>query len=158
LEATVRVGKPLLNCDGIGSITPGMSTDNSMAAELAGLQTGRFAHSESAVDCVVLANHPILGDLTAGVHLRFRPNGPMGILSPDAIPLVKVVDTSKIVGNNPKFKDYGVYPIFISHLGQGKIISVTFSAYSAVPPQFEAEGRAQFFIRCVRWLAGRAVK
>jgi RNA polymerase sigma factor (sigma-70 family) len=155
-DKAVDGGVSLLNIGGMGWATPGIRGNDPRPARLAGLTEGQGGSTpEGPVTCDVLLAHDILGPIGMKTTVQLKPLGAFGQLPADAIPLVKVRDTSKIQTRGPadQVADYSFYPIYISQLGKGKIVGIHVALFK---PEVAKE-RPGLLKRSVRWLAGRPV-
>jgi RNA polymerase sigma factor (sigma-70 family) len=160
IESAARQGKGVLVVAGFGMTSPGASAQ---VDRLNGLKESIYRASEDAVDCQVIADHPLLGILSKGDSLDIEANGEFGPLPDDAVPLIRVKDptaaanwftmpTTTQSANSP---EGALYPLFISHLGKGTIVSCNFPAWSPVPAALDGATNGKFLARCVRWLGNR---
>jgi RNA polymerase sigma factor (sigma-70 family) len=161
IEFAARQGKGVLIVAGFGMTSPGNSPQ---VDRLNGLKKGNYRASDDAVDCQVIADHPLLGTLSKGDSLSIEANGEFGVLPDDAVPLIRVKDpaaasatwfampTTLLSTNSP---EGAFYPLFVSHLGKGTIVSCNFPAWSPVPAALDEATNGQFLVRCVRWLGNR---
>jgi len=159
IESAARQGKGVLIVAGFAVTSPGASPQ---VDRLNGLKGGGYRASDDAVDCEVIADHPLLGTLSKGDSLSIEANGEFGVLPDDAVPLIRVKDaaaatwfatpTTVLSTNSP---EGAFYPLFISHLGKGTIVSCDFPAWSPVPAALDGATNGQFLARCVRWLGNR---
>jgi len=161
IEFAARQGKGVLIVAGFAVTSPGPSPQ---VDRLNGLKEGGYRASGDAVDCEVIAHHPLLGTLSKGDFLSIEANGEFGVLPDGAAPLIRVKDpaaasatwfatpTTLLSTNSP---EGAFYPLFISHLGKGTIVSCNFPAWSPVPAALDGATNGQFLARCVRWLGNR---
>ena len=161
IEFAARQGKGILIVAGFAVTSPGSSPQ---VDRLNGLKEGNYQASANAVDCEVIADHPLLGKLSKGDSLSIEANGEFGVLPDDAVPLIRVKDpaaasatwmvtpTTVLSTNSPEGR---FCPLFISHLGKGTIVNCEFPAWSPVPAALDAATNGQFLARCVRWLGNR---
>jgi len=154
IDQSVRQGMGLLQRQ-IGYITPGYTPQ---IDELCGFTVGTFGWNPKPIDCEVVGNHPLLGDLSGniGKTVSIIPNGTVGKLS--GIPLIRVKDMkliSLVAANHTIDTGEYLYPLYISQLGRGKIVGVGFAQNAGVPEILELAHRGRFYIHCVQWLAGQ---
>ncbi|MGD0389754.1 MAG: sigma-70 family RNA polymerase sigma factor [Tepidisphaeraceae bacterium] len=161
IEFAARQGKGVLIVAGFAVTSPGPSPQ---VDRLNGLKEAKYGASDDAVDCQVIADHPLLGTLSKGDSLNIEANGEFGVLPDDAVPLIRVKDpaaasaiwfatpTTLLSTNSPEGT---FYPLFIGHLGKVTIVSCNFPAWSPVPAALDAATNGQFLARCVRWLGNR---
>ena len=161
IEFAARQGKGVLIVAGFAMTSPGPSPQ---VARLNGLKEASYRASDDAVDCQVIADHPLLGTLSKGDSLSIEANGEFGVLPDDAVPLIRVKDPAAAAANwfampttllSTNSPEGAFYPLFISHLGKGTIVSCNFPAWSPVPAALDAATNGQFLARCVRWLGNR---
>jgi hypothetical protein len=161
VEEAVKHGVGLINGAGMGVEGPEYAPNHPSVAEVAGLVEGQYGWNSDVVPCKVLNGHPILGNLAKGEIVHLAPNGAYGIIPPDAIPLIGLTSPDQAwgAGNNlshsPK---YVFYPLYVSSLGKGKIIGCQFAPYMGMPQELQSATRHRFYIRCVKWLAGRPLQ
>ena len=124
---------------------------------LNGLKEGQWQFNRDAVDCEVLAAHPLLGSLKPGDIVGLEPNGEGGILSDGMIGLIRVsnADDLTTLTSTAVPSTYGFYPLAIGNLGKGKIVSYAFTAWKPMPDDLQNATGGRFLGRCVRWLSGR---
>jgi len=156
IDQSVRQGMGLLQRQ-MGYITPGYTP---RIDQLCGFSVGTFGWNPKPVECEVVGNHPLLGDLAGklGTTIQVIPNGTVGMLK--GLPLLRVKDMKTISLVAP---DHSVgtgeylYPLYISQLGKGRIVGIGFSQTrdSDMPAELEAANNGRFYIHCVQWLAGR---
>jgi hypothetical protein len=163
IAAAVTDGTGLYIRGCLGGCTPGPSspTATSLRGYAGEWTSGNFP---DGADCVVLASHPILGDLSArvGQSLHLEAGGGMGRLRPGAAgaPLIRVKSMAgyRIADWEPKI-DTSTLPgdlLYTSSLGKGRIVGLSVGGPTPVPLQ-QATGN-RFVIRVCRWLAGREVE
>jgi predicted DNA-binding protein (UPF0251 family) len=160
MESAVRDdGIGLLIWSGLATVTPG---HNPQVDHLNGLQEGQYGWNSKAVECQVVAAHPILGKLSdnIGVTAQLTPNGYYGALQPGATGLIRISNPVDIwpVGEDLKTdrEDFVFYPVYVSSLGKGKIVGCSFALWKSTRPIDQLVG-GSFMLRSVKWLAGRAV-
>jgi len=165
LDAAVSDGVGLVNNGGIGAARPGIDTacdGHPEVLRLAGLTDAWFGQTPTGVPCQVMVDHPILGGLRADAQVLLRCNGLYGVMPSDAVPLIKVVDSSIVPKYGNRAEDAQLctfYPIYLSKLGKGKIISVQYAPWHrATPPPAQLAPKSTLFLRCVRWLVDRPVE
>jgi hypothetical protein len=153
----VREGMGLLVRQ-FGYLSPGY---NENMSELNGFAQATFGWSANPVQCEVVGSNPLLGDLSGkiGQTISLTPNGVVGELR--GIPLLRVKDMRQIMLVNAKETvgtgEY-LYPLYISQLGQGKIVGIGYTQGKDVPPELEAANHDRFYIHCVQWLAGKPLQ
>ena len=153
IAQAVTNGTGLLIRNGLGAMQPGNDPDT---AHLSGFEEGAFAYNPHPLECVVLANHPILGTLKPFNVLLITPNGTWGKLATQSIPLIKVKDMDAFRGFESRGQDdWTMYPLYISQLGKGRIIGCQFPAWEPTPKSLMAATNNDFNLRCVLWLAHR---
>jgi hypothetical protein len=138
-----------------GYITPGYTPEIN---DLCGFTDGVFGWNPTSVDCEIVGNHPLLGDLAGqiGKTISLIPNGTVGTLK--GIPLIRVKDMHRV---NLVAADHTVgtgeylYPLYISQLGKGKIVGIGFTQTRDVPEALDAANNNRFYIHCVQWLANK---
>ena len=141
-----------------GYLSPGYNDDMS---RLNGFGHATFGWSATAVECEVVGTHPLLGDLSGkiGQMISLTPNGAVGDLR--GIPLIRVKDMKKIMLVNADHTagtgEY-LYPLYISQLGEGRIVGIGYTQGKDVPPELEAANHDRFYIHCVQWLAGKPLQ
>ncbi len=52
-------------------------------------------------------------------------------------------------------EDYTFYPLSITKLGKGTIVNCQFPVWQVAPEDLQKATNQKFFIRCVKWLAGK---
>jgi hypothetical protein len=162
LDAAVSDGVGLVNNGGIGSVVPGVNSEDPAVTRLAGVSEMWFGQSQGAVACQVMSDHPLLGGLRDQAQIMLRIDGVYGVMPDGAVPLIKVVDMSTLRTYGKNTDDAQLctfYPVYVSKLGKGRIISVQYAPWhrATVPPP-QLGPRSNFFVRCVRWLVDRPVE
>src|SRR5207244_12884807 len=123
MDRCVREGTGLLIWSGFASITPG---SGEQVAHLNGLAEGQYAWNPQPVECEVLDDHPLLGKIAKGDIVSLEPNGMCGILAEGATPLIRVKSaddfhpTDALATTRPA--EYSFFPLYVSALGNGKIV------------------------------------
>ncbi|MGD0387959.1 MAG: hypothetical protein ABSC42_03305 [Tepidisphaeraceae bacterium] len=150
----VRQGMGLLQRQ-LGYLTPGYVARTN---ELAGFDDAVFGWNANAVDCQVVASHPLLGDLSGqiGKIISLTPNGAVGRLK--GIPLLRVKNMRQVMlvaADHTVGTGEYLYPLYVSQLGQGRIVGIGYTQGKDVPPELEAANHDRFYIHCVEWLAGK---
>jgi len=158
IDQSVHQGMGLLQRQ-LGYLTPGYN-NHSLVNELCGYDVATFGWNPKPVDCEIVGNHPLLGDLAGqtGKTISLIPNGTVGTLR--GIPLLRVrdmADISLVNADHPVATGEYLYPLYISQLGQGRIVGVGFTQGQEVPADLEAANHHRFYIHCVQWLAGKAL-
>ena len=138
-----------------GYITPGYNAETN---DLCGFTDGVFGWSPNSVECEVVGNHPLLGDLSGltGKTINLIPNGTVGELK--GIPLLRVKQMHQIMlvaSNRTVSTGEYLYPLYISQLGKGRIVGIGFTQGKEVPEALDAANQGRFYIHCVQWLAGK---
>lgn len=154
IATRVREGMGLVQRQ-FGYLTPGY---DSRMNDLCGFTDGVFGWNADSVRCEVVGNHPLLGDLAGqiGKTITLVPNGTVGHLK--GIPLLRISDMKQIMlvnANRPVGTGEYLYPLYISQLGQGKIVGIGFTQGRDVPAELEAANHGRFYIHCVQCLAGK---
>ena len=154
INQRVRQGMGLLQRQ-FGYLTPGYDEQTN---ELNGFRQATFGFSQTPVECEVVASHPLLGDLSGkiGQTISLVPNGAVGELK--GIPLLRVKDMRRVMlvnANEPVGTGQYLYPLYISQLGQGKIVGIGYTQGKDIPPELESANHDRFYIHCVQWLAGK---
>ncbi len=157
VDQSVRQGMGLVQRQ-FGYLTPGYTPQ---VGELCGFPVGTFGWNPQSVDCEVVGNHPLLGDLSGqiGKMVSIMPNGTVGKLS--GIPLIRVKDMKQIrlvAAYHPIGTGEYLYPLYISQLGRGKIVGIGFAQNAATPEILESAHHGKFYLHCVEWLAGRPLQ
>jgi RNA polymerase sigma factor (sigma-70 family) len=132
--------------------------------QLCGLSGAEYEYSNQLVNCVVAADSPLLGDLSGqmGQTIRLLPNGEAGTLT--GTPLLKLkgpADAAKLYNENGiPWNSAGseFYPLYVSQLGQGRIVGIEFAQYRSLPSALDAANHGRFYIHCVQWLANKPVQ
>jgi hypothetical protein len=156
IDESVHQGMGLLQRQ-LGYLTPGYN-NHTLVNELCGYDVGTFGWNAKPVECEVVGNHPLLGDLAGqtGKTISLIPNGTVGTLK--GIPLLRVKNMADIslvnVDHRVATGEY-LYPLYISQLGQGRIVGVGFTQGQDVPADLDAAHNHRFYIHCVEWLAGK---
>jgi hypothetical protein len=138
-----------------GYITPGYNAETN---DLCGFTDGVFGWSANAVECEVVGNHPLLGDLSGQINktIMLTPNGTVGQLK--GIPLLRVKQMRQVMvvaaDHTVSTGEY-LYPLYISQLGKGKIVGIGFTQSKDVPEALDAANQGRFYIHCAEWLAGK---
>jgi RNA polymerase sigma-70 factor (ECF subfamily) len=161
VDNAVGAGVGLFNTDGFGIGSRGLNQANAAIDHLSGYSEFQYGYTVNAFPCDVLTNHPILGQLFSVPDLQLRPMGLAGVLPPGAIPLIRVHDMARFSRENrpsPMPPSYVIYPLFVTSYGKGRIVCCNFAVYGDVPSTLKGSGRAEFFQRCIRWLANRPLK
>jgi hypothetical protein len=138
-----------------GYITPGYNAETN---DLCGFTDGVFGWSPNPVECEIVGNHPLLGDLAgrANKTITLVPNGTVGHLM--GIPLLRVKQMRQVMlvaANRTVSTGEYLYPLYISQLGKGKIVGIGFTQGRDVPEALDAANQGRFYIHCVEWLAGK---
>ena len=112
----------------------------------------------------VTATHPLLGDLSGRTTdaIRIRTYGGYGLIAAGATPLLVLRDTSGVVYNSGRkpvtpIPGYSVCPLAVGQLGQGRIVSCSFTANN-MPPELDQATGGRFMPRAIRWAAGQPVE
>jgi hypothetical protein len=154
MDQSVRQGMGLVQRQ-LGYLSPGYTP---LVNELCGFSAGSFGWNPKSVDCEVVATHPLLGDLSGqiGKTISIIPNGTVGKLS--GTPLIRVKDmqlVKLVAADHPLGTGEYLYPLYISQLGQGKIVGIGFTQVEPMPEILQSAHGGRFYIHCVQWLAGR---
>jgi hypothetical protein len=157
VDESVRQGMGLVQRQ-FGYLTPGYTPQ---VGELCGFPVGTFGWNPQPIDCEVVGNHPLLGDLSGqiGKIVSIMPNGTVGKLS--GIPLIRVKDMKQIrlvAAYHPISTGEYLYPLYISQLGRGKIVGIGFAQNAAMPEILESAHHGKFYLHCVEWVAGRPLQ
>src|ERR1700722_15129967 len=129
----------------IGYLTPGY---NDQTNPLCGFTDGVFGWNANPIECEIVGNHPLLGDLAnnPGKTISLIPNGTVGTLK--GIPPLRVKDMKQVTlvaaGHTVGTGEY-LYPLYISQLGHGRIVGVGYSQGRDVPPELEAAHHGKFY-------------
>jgi hypothetical protein len=139
----------------LGYLTPGYVARTN---DLAGFTDAVFGWNANPVDCEVVASHPLLGDLSGqiGKTISLIPNGAVGRLK--GIPLLRVRNMRQVMlvaADHAVGTGEYLYPLYVSQLGQGRIVGIGYTQGRDVPPELEAAHHGRFYIHCVEWLAGK---
>ena len=153
----VRQGMGLLQRQ-LGYLTPGYVARTN---DLAGFTDAVFGWNPNPVDCQVVASHPLLGDLSGqiGKIISLTPNGAVGRLK--GIPLLRVQNMRQVMlvaADHTVGTGEYLYPLYVSQLGQGRIVGIGYTQGRDVPPELEAAHHGRFYIHCVEWLAGKPLQ
>ncbi len=138
-----------------GYITPGYNAETN---DLCGFTNGVFGWSPNPVECEVVGNNPLLGDLAGQTSktITLIPNGTVGQLK--GIPLLRVKQMKQVMlvaaDHTVSTGEY-LYPLYISQLGKGRIVGVGFSQGRDVPEALDAANQGRFYIHCAQWLVGK---
>jgi hypothetical protein len=138
-----------------GYIVPGYNAETN---DLCGFADGVFGFSLNPVECEIVGNHPLLGDLSGQTNktITLIPNGTVGQLK--GIPLLRVKQMKQVMlvaaDHTVSTGEY-LYPLYISQLGKGRIVGVGFTQGKDVPEALDAANQGRFYIHCVEWLAGK---
>jgi hypothetical protein len=140
----------------MGWASPGLQGTNVPVQRLTGLLQAQGGGSPVPLECEIVAKHPILGSLGDLKTISLKPLGAYGVLPDDATPLIKVIDSSKVEVRGPAIDgtSYPFYPLYISHLGKGQIVALTFTPFKFL----NVAERPKLMKRCVRYLASRPVE
>jgi hypothetical protein len=154
IDQSVHQGMGLLQRQ-LGYLSPGYTPE---VNQLCGFTAGTFGWNPKPVDCEVIGNHPLLGDLSNQIGKTFSiiPNGTVGKLL--GIPLIRVKEMKEIslvAADHPVRTGEYLYPLYISQLGMGKIVGVGFAQNAGIPEALQTAHHGRFYIHCVEWLAGR---
>jgi hypothetical protein len=139
----------------LGYLTPGYVARTN---DLAGFTDAVFGWNRNPVDCEVVASHPLLGDLSGqiGKIISLTPNGAVGQLK--GIPLLRVKNMRQVMlvaADHAVGTGEYLYPLYVSQLGQGRIVGIGYTQGQDVPPELEAANHDRFYIHCIEWLAGK---
>jgi hypothetical protein len=151
LNTAISGGVGFLNA-GPGTVTPG---HNAATNALAGYGEAQYGWRPNDVECEVVGTHPLLGELSGnmGVIMLLKPNGIFGELT--GIPLLRVLDPDKIGTPGGRRVAAEFYPLTVSQLGKGRIVTIGFAFYQPVPQDLQTAHKNRFLIHCVQWLANR---
>jgi hypothetical protein len=100
--------------------------------------------------------HPLLGDLKAGDVVELCPNGVFGS-EKDTTALVQVNSLKDISAGQGEEGDKRFAPVYLSKLGKGQIVGISWAAWGPVPDAIEEATDGRFYERAALWLAGRAL-
>jgi hypothetical protein len=155
VDQAVSDGLPLLNIGGMGWARPGLHGSNAPAQRLTGLLLAQGGYSDGMVECEILTDHPILGSLADRKTISLKPLGAYGVLPDDATPLIKVIDPAAVKTRGQPIDEisYPYYPLYVSHLGNGKIIGLTFAPFKSL----NNVERRSLLHRSLHYLASRPV-
>jgi RNA polymerase sigma factor (sigma-70 family) len=176
LHEAVSSGVGLLNQSPIAMHSPGLG--NRAVLDLHAMSEANyfyFPSSRGDVNCLVLADHPLLAGLNVK-ELKLRGlNGALGTLGSDdksfpieATPLIAAPsqknysgtrDSAALSATGETSKDPQTgkptavfYPLYVAKLGRGRIVACQW--YTPEPPPALAKMSGEpFYQRCVRWLA-----
>jgi RNA polymerase sigma factor (sigma-70 family) len=154
VEGRVKAGGGFLIRESFGVVTPGY---NEQVTALNGLAEGNYGFTLKGGVAKVAMEHPLLGTLKVGDRVGFIANGAFGILPEEGKGLVELVERGnhRPVGYGEKRRaDFMVFPLFISQLGEGRIVGCSFPHSQPIPPELNAATGGKFTVRCVKWLAG----
>jgi hypothetical protein len=156
IDLRVREGMGLLQRQ-LGYLTPGYN-NGTQVDELCGYDVGTFGWNPKPVDCDVIGDHPLLGDLAGqtGKTIGLIPNGTVGSLK--GIPLLRVknmADIALVNADHTVATGEYLYPLYVSQLGQGRIVGIGFTQGQDVPAELDEANHHRFYIHCVQWLAGK---
>jgi hypothetical protein len=157
IDQSVRHGMGLVQRQ-FGYLTPGYIPQ---VGELCGFPVGTFGWNPKPIDCEIVGNNPLLGDLSGqiGKTIAIIPNGTVGRLS--GIPLIRVKDMKQIrvvAAYHAISTGEYLYPLYITQLGRGKIVGIGFSQIDPTPEILEQAHHGKFYLHCVEWLAGRPLQ
>jgi RNA polymerase sigma factor (sigma-70 family) len=152
IHEAVHQGLGFLN-RGFMTVQPGFTP---LYGDLAGMKAVNYGYNMGPVECEIVGDSPLLGDLSGhvGKTMMIEPAGPLGRLS--GIPLIRVSDMSQINRQPPRRLTAGsyMYPFYLSQFGKGRIIAFAFAHYE-VPQVLNSANHGRFYIHCVQWLAGK---
>jgi RNA polymerase sigma factor (sigma-70 family) len=152
IHEAVHEGLGFLN-RGFMTVRPGYTP---LYGDLAGMRPVNYGYNLGPVECEIVGDSPLLGDLAGhvGKTMMIEPAGPLGQLS--GIPLIRVTDMSQITRQNGRRLTAGtyMYPFCLSQFGKGRIIAFSFAHYE-IPQVLNSANHGRFYIHCVQWLAGK---
>jgi hypothetical protein len=154
IESAAKEGLNLIVVSGVGIYSP---RTNEQTRRLAGIEGAEFAMNTGEVACKVVAAHPLLGNLKQGDELTLCPNGMFGNFK-DATALVQVNSLSDVhieLSNAKKEADMVFAPLYLSKLGKGTIVGVSWASWAPMPDAIEEATDGRFYERAALWLAGR---
>jgi hypothetical protein len=151
LVAAVKDGVGYVQQAG-GAVNPGYTADLNL---LAGMNDGEYGWNGGPVNCEIVGDHPLLGELSGATGTVFRatPNGHFGELI--GVPLIRVEDRSQIAVPRGRPLTHDFYPLYVSQLGKGRIVGIAFAHYQPIPQELQKATGGKFLQRCIRWAANR---
>lgn len=154
IEQAVSGGVGLVSYSHFGSITPGRTPQT---ARLAGLgPPTQHVYNSEEIECAVATEHPLLGRLSGKTDERIAIalSGPAGVFGEDVQPLLLPGNRSEVKAVTGPFRpEMSFSPLYISRLGSGRIVGISWYFWKRTPPQIQNAIDEPFIKHAVKWLA-----
>ena len=154
----VNNGLGLLIRQAFGDWRPGFTPD---VLRLHGLKDGGYARTtpwNKPIPAEIIGEHPILGTLSGKQSTELAdvlPTGAYGILTDDAMPLMRLkyperILPARVLQSQP---DVSFYTLYTARLGKGRIICCNFDVANQPAKDLQSAAGGAFTLHCVEWLA-----